>query len=179
MLEGSCAAMKPHPDAVITTLVVGHRPDPAGDHALVAAADLARRLGARLHVVHVVSIEDYPIDPDAADWEEQAEQELARQHDHVVREIADRGVDWQYETRRGDPADELCRAADEHDALLIVVGTRGEGLRTVVSRLLEPSVSHAVIGHQHRPVLVVPPPDPADADPTGDTTTGGLPRTAR
>jgi len=35
-------------------------------------------------------------------------------------------------------------------------GTRGEGPLHALSRLLRPSVSHGVIGHQHRPILVVP-----------------------
>lgn len=150
--------MAEHADSAAITLVVGHGPGSGGDHALGIAAELARRLGAHLHVVHVVTIEDHPVDPDAADWEERAEHVLARRRDHVDRALADQGVEWDYETRRGDPADQLGRAADERDALLIVVGTRGEGIRTVVSRLLAPSVSHAVISHQHRPVLVVPPP---------------------
>lgn len=54
---------------------------------------------------------------------------------------------------------ELARAAEDHDALLIVVGTRGEGLRAAILRLIEPSVSHRVINRQDRPVLVVPPPE--------------------
>lgn len=47
-------------------------------------------------------------------------------------------------TRRDEVirAVELARAADDHDALLIVVGTRGEGLRVAILRLIEPSVSH-------------------------------------
>lgn len=146
----------PPDSAPATALVVGHGPGTESDHVLRAAAELARRLGAHLHVVHVVTLDDYPVDPDAADWEEAAAQELARQHERVDRVLAGHGVMWDYETRRGAPADELRNAAEEHDALLIVVGTRGEGLRTVVSRLLEPSVSHAVIGRQSRPVLVVP-----------------------
>jgi nucleotide-binding universal stress UspA family protein len=150
--------MTDHMRSATVSLVVGHSPDPGSDHALDAAAELAHRLGARLHVVHVVTLDDYPVDPDAADWEEQAAHELAQQHDRVARTLIDRGVDWEFETRRGDPAAELCHAADEQDALLIVVGTRGEGLRTVVSRLLEPSVSHAMIRSQDRPVVVVPPP---------------------
>ncbi|WP_051579753.1 universal stress protein [Pseudonocardia acaciae] len=145
--------------ATVATIVVGYGPGSENDHALVAAADLARRLAARLWVVHVACLEDYPVDPDAADWEERARDELAEHRDHVARLLAGRGVGWDYETRRGDPADELCRVADEHDALLIAVGTRGEGLRTVIPRLFEPSVSHAVIHYQHRPVLVIPPPD--------------------
>src|SRR4051794_18486591 len=53
------------------TLVIGHGRDPSSDFALAAAIALARRLRGRLHIVHVVGLSDYPIDPDAADWQEQ------------------------------------------------------------------------------------------------------------
>jgi nucleotide-binding universal stress UspA family protein len=59
----------------------------------------------------------------------------------------------------GDPASELTRVATDQHALVIVLGTRGEGVRQALSRLIEPSVSHGVIGRQHRPVLVVPSPE--------------------
>lgn len=121
-------------------------------HALAVADDLGRRL----HVVHVVDIGDYLSDIDAADWDERSQQELAAQRDRVERTLADTGLSWTYEARRGDPTVELARAAEEHEALLIVVGTRGEGLRVVIPRLIEPSVSHGVIHCQNRPVLVVP-----------------------
>ncbi len=49
----------------------------------------------------------------------------------------------------------ILEAADRHDAGLIVMGARG--LSTFKSILLG-SVSHAVVQHAHRPVLVVPPP---------------------
>jgi nucleotide-binding universal stress UspA family protein len=128
--------MTHHPDDAVTTLVVGHSRDPSSDHALAVAADLGRRLHARLHVVHVVDIGDYPIDIDAADWEERGQQELAAQRVRVERILADAGLGWTYEARRGDPAVELARSAEEHDALLIVVGTRGEGLRVAILRLI-------------------------------------------
>jgi nucleotide-binding universal stress UspA family protein len=144
-----------------TTIVAGHGRDPSSEPALAAAVDLASRLGAHLHVVHAVDLDDYPVDSDAADWEEQGERELAEQRAHVEAVLAQAGITWSYDTRRGDPADVLAIAADEREALLIVVGTRGEGMRAALERLLSRSVSHGLIRRQHRPVLVVPAPEPA------------------
>jgi nucleotide-binding universal stress UspA family protein len=138
------------------TLVVGHGQDPSSDHALLAAVDLGRRLGGRLHVVHVIDLHDYPINVDAPDWEERGAEAVAAEQRHVEELLADAPVPWNYEARHGDPAEVLCTVADELDALLIVVGSRGEGLRRALGRLVDPSISHAVIQRQHRPVLVVP-----------------------
>jgi nucleotide-binding universal stress UspA family protein len=44
-------------------------------------------------------------------------------------------------------------AAEQYDALLIVMGTRGN---TGIRSLLLGSVSHAVAHHAHRPLLIVP-----------------------
>jgi nucleotide-binding universal stress UspA family protein len=50
-------------------------------------------------------------------------------------------------------AEAIIDAADEHDALLVVMGTRGN---TGIRSLLLGSVSHAVAHHAHRPLLIVP-----------------------
>ena len=50
-------------------------------------------------------------------------------------------------------AEGIIAAADEHDALLVVMGTRGN---TGIRSLLLGSVSHAVAHHAHRPLLIVP-----------------------
>jgi nucleotide-binding universal stress UspA family protein len=138
------------------TLVVGHGQDPSSDRALLTAIDLGRRLGGRLHVVHVIDLHDYPINVDAPDWEERGAAAVAAEQRHVQRLLAGAPVPWTYEARHGDPAKVLGSAADEHDALLIVVGSRGEGLRRALCRLVDPSISHGVIQRQRRPVLVVP-----------------------
>lgn len=143
----------------VTTLVLGHARDPASAHALEVAADLARRLHAHLHIVHGVDLADYPIDPDAADWEQQADRALAEQHRQVDVAMASAPNSWTYHAARGDPVSLLTVVATEHDALMIIVGTRGEGFGATLERMLGRSVSHGVIRRQHRPVLVVPPPD--------------------
>jgi nucleotide-binding universal stress UspA family protein len=147
------------PGGTAPTLVVGHSQDPSSDYALAAAVDLARRVRGRLHVVHVIETKDYPVDSDAADWEQQGAAVIAEQRRRVETRLRDAGVPWSYEDRHGAPASELTRVATDQHALMIVLGTRGEGVRQALSRLIEPSVSHGVIGRQHRPVLVVPSPE--------------------
>jgi nucleotide-binding universal stress UspA family protein len=138
------------------TLLVGHGRDPSSDRALLVAVDLGRRLGGRLHVVHVIDMHDYPVNVDAPDWVERGAATVADEQHHVEKMLADAPVPWTYEALSGDPATVLCEAAAQKDALLIVVGSRGEGLRRALGRLLDPSISHGVIQRQHRPVLVVP-----------------------
>ena len=58
------------------------------------------------------------------------------------------------EVRQGDPASELIAAAGEHDADLIVLGTRGLGM---LGRLLLGSVARKVLLHTNVSVLVVRP----------------------
>ncbi|MCE0764387.1 universal stress protein [Pseudonocardia kujensis] len=137
-------------------LVLGHDHHPRSVVALTVAADLARRLQAQLHVVHGIDLSDYPIDPDAADWEQQARRALDAQHQQVAAALADCDTGWSYHAWRGDPVELLTAVAEETDALMIIVGSRGEGPGKVVDRILERSVSHGLIAHQHRPVLVVP-----------------------
>jgi len=141
------------------TVVVGHNPSPAGEQALGVAADLARRLHAHLHVVHVTDLADYPIDPDLPDWEAEAEMNLDEQRRQVTGALRDQPDGWTYHARRGSAVTVLAKVADEHDALMIVVGTRGEGAGAVVQRLLRASVSHGLIRQQLRPVLIVSAPD--------------------
>jgi nucleotide-binding universal stress UspA family protein len=138
-------------------LVVGHDGSAGSRVALGVAAGLAGRLGAAVHVVHAVDLDDYPIDPDSADWEEHAARALRDQYQQVARILGAAGCRWTYQAGRGDPADLIGAVADEVNALMIVVGTRGGGVGAAVSRLLDRSVSREVLRHQRRPVLVVPP----------------------
>jgi nucleotide-binding universal stress UspA family protein len=61
----------------------------------------------------------------------------------------------------------ILRVADEQDAGVIVMGNRGLG---GVRALFLGSVSHGVVHHSHRPVLVVPPTAEIEA-PSADAST--------
>ena len=53
----------------------------------------------------------------------------------------------------GDPATEICAAADEHAVDIIVIGAHH---KSILLRLVDPSVAADVIKTSKRPVLVIP-----------------------
>jgi nucleotide-binding universal stress UspA family protein len=144
------ALMKP-------TLVVGFDRRPQSMAAVFVASGLAEQLEADIHIVHAVDLSDYPVDPESSDWEERGERALEHEHLALREVMAGRGISWFYRLCNGDPAAALIREADSTDALMIVVGNRGEGIRTVVERLISPSVTHRLVNRSLRPVLVVGP----------------------
>jgi nucleotide-binding universal stress UspA family protein len=144
------------PDAH-TNLVMGFDLSPASRCALEVAADLARRLDARLHVVHVIDLSDYPIDPDASDWEEQAQRTLAQEKETVGAVLKAFNGPWTYHAWHGEPAALLVTVADEYDALMIIIGARRDGFGAAITHMLSRSITRNLTGHRgHRPVLVVP-----------------------
>lgn len=144
-------------DEARVNLVMGFDLSPVSQCALEVAADLAHRLDAHLHVVHVVDLSDYPIDPDRSDWEAQGERMVALERDTVGTVLDTFNGAWTYHAWRGDPARLLVTVADEFDALMVVIGARRDGVGAAISHLMQRSVSTGLIGHRgHRPVLVVP-----------------------
>ncbi|QYG94057.1 universal stress protein [Iamia sp. SCSIO 61187] len=81
--------------------------------------------------------------------------QTSHQRKDVITEDAEAaGVpDPQVVVTSGDVVHEICEAAVRHDVDLIVVGTHD---RSLLQRLLVPSVSRSVIREADRPVLVVP-----------------------
>jgi nucleotide-binding universal stress UspA family protein len=74
----------------------------------------------------------------------------------IVAELSGAGVQARTEVREvnyRDIADAIARTADESNADLIVVGSRG---RSDIGSLALGSVSHKLLHTSHRPVLVVP-----------------------
>lgn len=141
--------------STMAAIVVGHDRQLESRAALQVAMDFATRLNASLHIVHVVNLDDYPIDPDSADWESYASERLAEEKSMVAECLQDHSRAWSYYVGRGDPARRLIRVAEENDALMIIVGSHGEGIRASLGRLVEPAVSHRLIQEARYPVLVV------------------------
>lgn len=128
------------------------------EHSLGIARSLARDLGARLVLLHVVPFGFYandmtvPVDPGV--YREALMEEC--------RLVDGPDLKYQVETRlaRGDAAEEILRAAADLDCGLIVMGTHG---RTGLSRLLMGSVTEFVVPRADCPVLAVRTPRGAGA----------------
>ena len=75
---------------------------------------------------------------------------------HQFARAADAGVPLAFHTLAGDPATAIARFAVDHDARLIVVGTRRPGVRASLGLLISGPVSSRLARRQPVPVLVVP-----------------------
>lgn len=135
-------------------IVVGHDGHVSSEIALETAADLARGLGAHLHVVHSVTLDDYGIDPDTDDFEGQCAANLAQERDRVSAALDRAAVPWTYHEERGDPAACLAILAARHDAAFIVIGAGHHGMFR--HALAGGSVAKHLLHEQTRPVIVVP-----------------------
>jgi nucleotide-binding universal stress UspA family protein len=96
------------------------------------------------------------------------------QREHVERVLgtvreraAEAGVAGETVALDGMPGEEICKAAQERDVRMIVVGAHGWGR---VGRVIHGSVSEYVLHHADAPVLVVAgePVTPADAETEKD-----------
>ncbi len=141
--------------------------DGSEDAAFAArtALNLANKTSSELHVVYVeemprrlstsepTSLEGL-IDPEFDEKMRQHAQAAASQLlEEQVQKIKEAGGEIaQAHPRFGRPYEEIVHLAEELDAGIVVVGSRGEG---GVRRALLGSVSDSVVRHAHCPVMVV------------------------
>ncbi len=127
--------------------------------ALRAAAEAAKKLGAKLTLVHCIDplssftvsgagmTPPVPIDS-AREWQALR----ATDEERLARVAGELGIEAELVVLAGLPAHEIVRVAEERDGALIVVGARG---RTGIARLTLGSTAESVVRHAPGSVLVV------------------------
>ena len=148
-------------------IICGIDGSPDSRLALRVAANLARRFGARLIAVNVVAAPQNPVIPTLAYapmarpvgpmppmTERRTDFDVEAAEAMLERIAFEEGLsDADLQTSVGIPAERLADLADDEDAELIVVGSRGRG---AFKAAFLGSVSNSLIGVARRPVLVVP-----------------------
>ncbi len=133
-------------------IVLAYDESEAAKRALERAAQLTKALGSELIVTSVAPIlvnigrsagPGDPADPPSAHAEEL---------DHAKAYLEGEGVQADYVSGLGRPAETIAELAKERDADLIVVGTREPNL---IARLFGQSVSDQVAHRVHCDVLIV------------------------
>jgi nucleotide-binding universal stress UspA family protein len=140
----------------MNTILFATDGSPSARVAAQEAFDLARATGWQLRIVtvwrtpFVTSYAFAPVGyvPELADVEHEEAGRVARE---ALEAAQLAGVDASVEVREGDASAEICAAAKESHARLIVLGAHGWG---AVKRLVFGSVSTSVLHHAPCPVLI-------------------------
>jgi nucleotide-binding universal stress UspA family protein len=148
-----------------TSIVCGVDGSHDSDAALAVAVRMAQRLGAKLVLAHVTEPVLTPY-AHAAPFGGLSSAGPLAAHDQAV-ELEEAGTrlleqaadaagitDAEYRVLIGAPAERLADIADEENAELIVVGSRGRG---AFKAAFLGSVSTSLLGIARSPVLIVPP----------------------
>jgi nucleotide-binding universal stress UspA family protein len=161
---------------MIRTIVMGYDGTDVADRALDRAAELAERFGARVIVLAVGRSTTIPrpdlvpetvggplmtaggmtsaFPPESLPPPTEAEPDepTMRMLERARGALSARGIDADYVSAVGDPAEVLLQAADERDADLVVVGSRERGF---LERLLGDGVDEKLARKTRRDVLLV------------------------
>ncbi len=143
------------------------------------ACDLARKLGAKITLLHVwdvpflwPSVGDTMVTVPTEEPMTVAQLVKKRATEEITRflgENSPRGVEVTSRLEMGDPAHVVCDHAQKSGYDLVVMGTHG---RTGLSRVLAGSVAENIVRHCVVPVLTVRTPDstaPSEAPPAAST----------
>lgn len=126
------------------------------DEALAVAEDLAEQLGAELHLVHAFEIPVPIVTPYEVaipeNYIEPVRQEATRRLEQAREKVAARGLAVKAHLTESPAASAIVRVAEEIDADLIVMGTRGN---TGLKHLLLGSVAERTLRTAPCSVLTV------------------------
>lgn len=143
--------------AALKRIVVGVDGSDAGKHAVEWTARLAKAMRAEVIAVYALDLPVALPDPYTMPLFLDDKVRAGIEKDLVTkwcRPLKTAGVRFRAVMQDGRPASVILDLADSEKAGLIVVGRRGRG---EVAELLLGSVSHEVVLHSKRPVLLVPP----------------------
>ena len=142
----------------IARIVVGVDGSEHGFAAMQWAIRMARGMGSEVIAVFALTTPVYfdtgyaaptmPVQFDE-EWRAEMKKELEEQW---VKPLRDAGVKYRMTIRDGRAASVINDVADETEADILLVGRRGRG---GVAELLLGSVSHELVLHSKRPVLVI------------------------
>jgi nucleotide-binding universal stress UspA family protein len=142
--------------AAVKRIVVGVDGSEQGKHAVEWAARLAKAMRAEVIAVYALDIPVALPDPYTMPLYLDDKVRAGFEKDLVTkwcRPLKTAGVKFRAVLIDGRPASVILDLADSEKAGLIVVGRRGRG---EVAELLLGSVSHEIVLHSTRPVLLVP-----------------------
>ena len=134
---------------MIESIVVGTDGSETASKAVRAAAEIASRAGARVHVVSAfqpisgVKVAGGGSDPEASDWAVGPTVGVDSLLEQAAGLVRARGVEVSCYARRGDPAEAILEVAEEQGADMIVVGNKGmQGTRRYLLGSVPDKISH-------------------------------------
>jgi len=131
---------------------------PTAEAAVDWAADVARRHGAKLYLIHGLTLPaplpDYV--PSGSDFGQEMHRIALSKLEETAQRVRASGLEVEMEVPIGVPSQVIVRAADEQGADLVVIGTRG---LTGISHLLLGSTAERVVQRASCPVLTIHPED--------------------
>ena len=142
----------------ISRIVVGVDGSEHSEAAVNWAVRMAKGMGSEVVAVFAIATPVYfdvgymaPVPPPQLDPEWRAAMKTEFEG-RWCKQLRDSGVRYRTVMEDGRPASVIAQVADSIDADLIVVGRRGRG---GVAELVLGSVSHALVLHSKRPILVI------------------------
>jgi nucleotide-binding universal stress UspA family protein len=144
---------------IVNTILLATDGSVSARAATGEAIELAKATGWPLHILTVwdlPTVAGYGYAPGAyipvQELCEAEEEHAGEVVEKAIKAATEAGVTATSSIRKGYATDEICAAADELGAALIVMGAHGWG---AFKRLVFGSVSTGVLHHARRPVLVV------------------------
>lgn len=141
------------------SIVVGTDGSETAGEAVRQATELAKALGARIHLVSAYEPvggqrlrEERQEIPDDVQWMVNEREDVDSTLKQAREQIEESGVDVDTSARQGDPADAILDVAEEKKADLIIVGNRG---MTGAKRFLLGSVPNKVSHHAPCSVMII------------------------